>query len=235
MENISPNRGKTCAMTREIRELISQNFTDIKSQTNMKTEQIVQQLMVQFKRSRASIYKVIRTYYRLLKEAGYKKKKTRDIIRDEKIKCPGKRYNVIHVGGEDGFVENGLFLSVNEELNSEKFENWMETQVIPNLKEKCVIVYDNAKIHSRILNKGPKSNWRVNQIKEWLNNNNISFNDKLKKKDLLILAKKHKKVRKYALDELIKKAGHIPLRTPPYNCDVSIIISFMLIECPSLT
>ena len=58
----------------------------------------------------------------------------------------GKRFNIIHAGGIDG----ALMILVNEEMNSEKFENWLKNQLLPNIKEKpSVIVLDNALPHSR--------------------------------------------------------------------------------------
>lgn len=72
----------------------------------------------------------------------------------------GKRLIILHVGGEDGFVENGLLISAkdiksscadyHQDMDSELFEKWFQSQLLPSLgNTKTAIVMDNASYHSR--------------------------------------------------------------------------------------
>ncbi len=61
----------------------------------------------------------------------------------------GDRYSMIDTGSKNGFIKNSLLVLKNEELNAEKFENWIKNQLLQNIKEKSVIILDNAPIHSK--------------------------------------------------------------------------------------
>lgn len=76
-----------------------------------------------------------------------------------KTASTGDRYIVCHAGGKDGFVPNAsLFLRTvakpkqsddyHNDMNGELFEKWFKEQLLPNLKEPCAIVMDNASYHS---------------------------------------------------------------------------------------
>jgi hypothetical protein len=60
-------------------------------------------------------------------------------------------------------VENSLLIfksgkatgDYHGQINARNFELWVNTQVLPNLPEKCVIVMDNAPYHSIQENKTP--------------------------------------------------------------------------------
>jgi prophage antirepressor-like protein len=56
---------------------------------------------------------------------------------------------MIDTGSKNGFIKNSLLVLKNEELNAEKFENWIKNQLLQNIKEKSVIILDNAPIHSK--------------------------------------------------------------------------------------
>jgi len=90
----------------------------------------------------------------------------------------GKRLIVLHIGSEDGFVVLNLCLFVlcfeskkttdyHEEINGDVFYNWM-ANVLPLLKENCVIVMDNAPYHSMKKEKIPNSTTRKANIIQWL-------------------------------------------------------------------
>lgn len=72
----------------------------------------------------------------------------------------GKRLIVLHIGSEDGFVENGLLCfeskksDYHDEMNGQTFCEWMEN-ILLRLKDNCVIVMDNAPYHSVKLDKAP--------------------------------------------------------------------------------
>lgn len=57
----------------------------------------------------------------------------------------------------------------------------------------------------------------------WLLENNIPFDESLRKPSLLMLVKKHKPEPVYYIDELLGEHGHTVVRLPPYHCDLNPI------------
>jgi hypothetical protein len=59
---------------------------------------------------------------------------------------------ILHAGTQNGFVSGAslIFISgtksgnYNDLMNGENFEQWMMSQLLPNLEEPSVIVMDNA-------------------------------------------------------------------------------------------
>ena len=72
----------------------------------------------------------------------------------------GQRIIILHAGGEDGgFVEgcDAVFTSVHvdgrdyhSEVNSDVFEDWLKTRLLPSLPQPSCIIMDNARYHSVI-------------------------------------------------------------------------------------
>lgn len=141
------------------------------------------------------------------------------------------RYIVLHAGGKDGFVPNASLIfgtksklaDYHGDMNGEMFLKWVEEQLLPNLEEPSLIVMDNAPYHSMEKNKMPNSSWRVGDIKEWLANQGVAYEEDMFKRELLSLVKNkiHKKI--YIVDEIIREHGHEVLRLPPYHCDFNAI------------
>ena len=67
----------------------------------------------------------------------------------------------------------------------------------------------------------PNTNSRIAEMREWLKTNGVAFEPKMKKKQLYEKIKAFDYRRIYAIDQMIRNAGHIPLRTPPYCCEVN--------------
>ncbi|XP_031342522.1 uncharacterized protein LOC116170342 isoform X1 [Photinus pyralis] len=74
----------------------------------------------------------------------------------------GNRLIVLHIGSEDGFVEEGLLCfeskktgDYHEEMTSEVFEKWF-MEIVTHLDEQSVIIMDNASYHSRKSEKNTK-------------------------------------------------------------------------------
>ncbi|XP_013198573.2 uncharacterized protein LOC106141468 [Amyelois transitella] len=142
----------------------------------------------------------------------------------------GERLIICHAGNSKGFIPNCLLAlkskktnEYHEEMNSEKFEGWFMT-LIENLKEPSIIIMDNAKYHSRQVNKPPTSQDNKATIVEWLNNNNVPADMTMLKEKLLILLREHKPpTPTYYLDEMAKAHGHRVLRLPPYHCQYNAI------------
>lgn len=142
----------------------------------------------------------------------------------------GERLIICHAGTSQGFIPNCLLAfkskktnEYHEEMNAEKFEGWFVT-LLENLKEPSIIVMDNAKYHSRQVNKPPTSQNNKATIVEWLQNNNVAADMTMVKEKLLILLKEHKPpTPTYYLDEMAKAHGHRILRLPPYHCQYNAI------------
>ncbi|XP_046685195.1 uncharacterized protein LOC124370931 [Homalodisca vitripennis] len=77
---------------------------------------------------------------------------------------------------------------------------------------------DNAKYHSKVVDKPPNSSSRKDEIIEWLNNYDIQYEKVMLKAELLELIQRNKPQTKYEVDEIAKKHGHRVLRLPPYHC-----------------
>ena len=86
----------------------------------------------------------------------------------------GKRVVVCHAASSERFVSNALLLcgkqfsescaDYYDDMNTEVFERWIANTLIPNLPKdrKVVIVMNDAKYHSGLLEKSPTINVRKN-------------------------------------------------------------------------
>lgn len=99
----------------------------------------------------------------------------------------GKRITILHAGSENGWVPNALLLSAkniadssldyHEDTTGELFENWFQHQLLPNIPANSIIVMDNAKYHSRECNKVPSGSSSKQEIKEFLYDKDIYFEE----------------------------------------------------------
>ncbi|KAJ3656116.1 hypothetical protein Zmor_015214 [Zophobas morio] len=141
----------------------------------------------------------------------------------------GKRVIILHAGGANGWLKNGLLISVknskdsnadyHENMSAALFEEWMQHQLFPNLPEGSIIVMDNAPSHSRLAEKIPNSSTRKADIVSFIRNKNIDIPESAKtRKDLLGIVSKYNFSKTYAVEELAKSHGFQILRLPPYFC-----------------
>jgi hypothetical protein len=64
---------------------------------------------------------------------------------------------IVHAGGKNGFINDAklAFLAKNnsadylDEMDSERFEKWLQDQLLPDIRPGSVIITDNAAYHSR--------------------------------------------------------------------------------------
>jgi hypothetical protein len=107
-------------------------------------------------------------------------------LSDGSSKCVLKaRVIILHVGGNNGWVKNGLLISAkainncnadyHEDMAAVLFEKWMENQLFPNMAPGTVIVMDNAPSHSRLAEKIPNSSTRIADIINFLHSKNINI------------------------------------------------------------
>lgn len=140
----------------------------------------------------------------------------------------GKRVIILHAGGANGWVRNGLLISAknikdssadyHQDMNAPLFETWFTQQLIPNLPANSVIVMDNAKYHSQQFNKQPSSASRKDDMLAFMRTKDIEIPAKATKKQLLEIIKKLNLPIKHRIDEIAKQNGHTVLRLPPYYC-----------------
>lgn len=143
----------------------------------------------------------------------------------------GGRVIILHAGSSTGFVPNCLLMftskktsDYHEEMNNQKFYEWFNESLLPNLEKPSIIVMDNAKYHSRVLDKPPTLNSRKSELLEWLRTHGVSFQVDMKKAELLELVRLNKpQFPKYVIDELAKQKGHRIIRLPPYHCHFNSI------------
>ncbi|XP_065210548.1 uncharacterized protein LOC135838729 isoform X1 [Planococcus citri] len=142
------------------------------------------------------------------------------------------RLILVHAVSEHGLLQGSeLLFEANStkgdyhgQMDSANFKKWVSEKLIPSLPPKSVIVMDNAPYHTTLLDKVPTKYATDTVMKNWLEANNIPYNDKMRKFELYELIEAHKPpTKKYAIDELFKSQGHDVLRLPPYMCELNVI------------
>ena len=94
-----------------------------------------------------------------------------------------------------------------------------------HLPPRSVIVLDNASYHNSVTEetKTPNMNTRKQDMRDWLTQQGVHFDEKDTKKILYELIKNNKPSKKYVTDDLARRAGHVVLRTPPRQCELNAI------------
>ena len=142
----------------------------------------------------------------------------------------GKRLIIVHAGSDKGFVNDAL-LSIwtdgksndyHDSMNARLFEEWF-TKMLKNISSNSVVVMNNASYHSRQMNKTPASSSTKGDIKTWLQQNDIDYDEEMLKVELLDLVRSSSHKKTYFVDELAKEHGHQVLRLSPYQCDLNSI------------
>jgi transposase len=108
-------------------------------------------------------------------------------------------------------------------MNAELYEKWFEEKVLPALTEPTIIVLDNARYHSRMVETRPSSSWAKLKISEWLQNRNIDFDRASLKCELLEISTKYPLTKEYVIENLALQYGHVVLTVPPYHCQFNPI------------
>ncbi|RZC39542.1 DDE 3 domain containing protein, partial [Asbolus verrucosus] len=82
---------------------------------------------------------------------------------------------------------------------------------------------DNASYHSAQTEKIPNTSSNKEEIKEFLQNNDLFFEESYTKKQLLEVLKTRQFTKKYNVDDMAKERGFQVLRLPPYHCNFNPI------------
>jgi hypothetical protein len=99
----------------------------------------------------------------------------------------GKRHIIVNAGSEEGFVPNLLLIystksksaDYHDDMNEENFMKRLKEKLLPNVTRPSVIVMDNASNHVKQLSKPPTMSNNKTDIRKWLEENNIKFDEQL--------------------------------------------------------
>lgn len=152
---------------------------------------------------------------------------------DLKSNEKAQRLIIVHGGGINGFINNALLVfhpdttnnkSHNRGMNYDIFSIWMVEKYLPNLPKNSVIVFDNASYHNAQELPAPSMNSRKRAIMNWLDDKHVPYSPFMLKKELYSKVREIKEANKtYKIDEVIKNAGHVVLRLPPYHTELNPI------------
>ena len=139
---------------------------------------------------------------------------------------------ICHDCSEEGFVPNSLLLcgkdfaksyaDYHEAMIGAVFENWFRNTLLPNLPKgrKVSIVFDNAKYHSRLMERSPfMMNTRKDKMIAFMKKHDISIPEHVPVKAVLLERIRQAGIQKECvIDKMSKEAGFVVLRLPPYHC-----------------
>ena len=109
-------------------------------------------------------------------------------------------------------------------MNTENFTQWMTTQLFPHISRNSLIILDNAPYHNTFTEDTfPQSNSKKAELRQWLENQHIPFEDWLLKPALYDLCRQHAPPPQYVIDELATQFGCEILRTPQYHPELQPI------------
>lgn len=121
------------------------------------------------------------------------------------------------------FSTKSKLADYHHDMNSANFMKWLNDKLIPNLNRPSVIVMDNASYHVTQINKPPTMSNNKSDMKKWLQENNIPFQDYHTKDELMCIIQEKKPAPMYEAVELLKRHGHEVIMLPPYHCDLNAI------------
>ncbi|XP_045506106.1 uncharacterized protein LOC123702404 [Colias croceus] len=142
---------------------------------------------------------------------------------------PNKKqsYLIMHAGSKSGFI-HGADLIVKAHLkfeednvSQEDFILWVKQKLAPNLKEKSLIVMNNAVHHNKLINSTPTYNSSKEEIQVWLQGNGIIVSSELTRPQLIEIVKKNRPEPAYVVDAVLNALGHKVLRIPPFHNDLN--------------
>jgi hypothetical protein len=81
----------------------------------------------------------------------------------------------------------------------------------------------NAKYHNVEIDQKPNTASACSYIVNWLSQHGVHFNYDDSQNKLLQLTKTVNHEKRYVVDEIVMKHGHLPLRLPPYHPDLNPI------------
>jgi len=110
------------------------------------------------------------------------------------------------------------------QMNWENFSKWFQSQLLPNIPPKSLVILDNAKYHN-VMADGffPNTSSSKKQLRTWLTRNGYAWRKDMLKAELLDLCTRLAPVPEYRLDNLAAEHDVSILRTPPYHPELQPI------------
>ncbi|KAJ8915919.1 hypothetical protein NQ315_015534 [Exocentrus adspersus] len=147
---------------------------------------------------------------------------------------PSGRLIIVHGGSDKGFVPNASLIfkagqasgDYHGQMNYDNFSKWLTEKLLPNIPPNSIVVLDNAPYHSVLEDKVPTKSTTKKDMILWLSKRNITHDPALRKMELYEIVQANKPPedeKNYKIDRIIRSNGHIPLRTPPYMCELNPI------------
>ena len=165
----------------------------------------------------------------LMVACGYLNQKSRKRQKTENLSSKkGKQKSVEEdhsSNSEDDTKEEGLLFEedYHDSMNAKNFEKYFASRC-EKLPKNPVIVIDNVSYHSRNSDSYPKSNWRKQQLIDWLKEKNVTIPDKALRAELWTMAKaEREKYSSKVVDKVAMRAGHTVIRLPMYHCELNPI------------
>jgi len=144
----------------------------------------------------------------------------------------GERLIVVNAITIDGWIDNAQLVfeakkrtgDYHGQMDWSNFSRWFTENLLPNIPENSIIIMDNASYHNTVEeNLFPKSNARKEELRKWLNDNEIPWGEDLLKAELYSLCKNFEPKPVYKIDKIAEAAGHSVLRTPQYHPELQPI------------
>ena len=128
----------------------------------------------------------------------------------------GQKLIVLHAGSAEGWVTGAdlMFRSktnsadYHNEMDSEHFMEWFTKELLPNIPDNAVIVVDNATYHNKQKDKAPMTANKKQDIRNWLEEHNMQYDDKDIKKTLLDRVIQHRPEKLCLTDDAAHQHGH---------------------------
>ena len=144
----------------------------------------------------------------------------------------GERLIIVNAITKDGWVNKAKLVfeaqkktgDYHGQMSWENFSRWFSDQLLPNIPNKSIIIMDNASYHNVVEeNSFPRSNTGKEELRKWLDDNEIPWGQDLLKAELYALCKSSEPKPEYKIDKIAESAGHSILRTPQYHPELQPI------------
>jgi transposase len=144
----------------------------------------------------------------------------------------GERLIVVNAITHDGWVSDAKLVfeakkktgDYHGQMDWGNFLRWFTEQLLPNIPENSIIIMDNASYHNVTEETSfPKSNSVKEDLRKWLDDNEIPWGQDLLKAELFALCKTYEPKAEHKIDKIAWAAGHSVLRTPQYHPELQPI------------
>ena len=144
----------------------------------------------------------------------------------------GERLIIIDAITKDGWVPDSRLVfkaskktgDYHANMNWDNFSKWFQKKLLKNIPENSLIIMDNAAYHNVFVNEVfPKKSHSIRNLREWLTDNEIPWNNDMLKVELFKLCSRFAAKPEFLIDKIAREHGHSILRTPPYHPELQPI------------